>query len=144
MKKLIVVLALLSSGSAFATCPNSSKTVFQCTTNNNKVVQVCDAGKTIKYAFGKTNASPELTLSVPRNKVTTYQWDGIGRYINYTVNIPNGKTIYQVSHSLDKHTQEESAGISVTSNGKSLAEIPCNLNKKIINRMEGINLPPDV
>ena len=92
MKKLIIGLTFAAcSHSLFAACPNQNKTVFNCTTTNNKVIQVCDAGNTISYSFGKANATPELAIAVPRIKVTTYQWEGFGRYENYAINIPNGK-----------------------------------------------------
>ena len=141
MKKLIIGLAVAAcSHSLFAACPSQSKTVFNCTTTNNKVIQVCDAGNTISYSFGKANATPELAIAVPRNKVTTYQWEGFGRYENYAINIPNGKTIYRVNDSLDKMTQQYTAGIEVSNNDKLLAIVECAANKKVTSKIQGIKL----
>ena len=141
MKKLIIGLAVaVCSHSLFAACPSQSKTIFMCTTTNNKVIQVCDAGNTISYSFGKANATPELAITVPRNKVTTYQWEGIGRYENYAINIPNGKTIYRVNDSLDKMTQQYTAGIEVSNNDKLLAIVECAANKKVTSKIQGIKL----
>jgi len=144
MNKLIIVVAVICSHSAFAACPSQSKTVFNCTTTNNKVIQVCDAGNTISYSFGKASAAPELAITVPRDKVTTYQWEGFGRYENYAINIPNGKTIYRVNDSLDKMSQEYTAGVEVSNNDKLLATVECAANKKITSKIQGIKLRPEM
>jgi predicted helicase len=144
MNKLIIVVAVICSHSAFAACQGQSKTVFNCTTTNNKVIQVCDAGNMISYSFGKANATPELAITVPRNKVTTYQWQGIGRYENYAINIPNGKTIYRVNDSLDKMSQQYTAGVEVSNNDKLLATVECAANKKITSKIQGIKLRPEM
>jgi predicted helicase len=144
MNKLIIVVAVICSHSLFAACPSQSKTVFNCTTTNNKVIQVCDAGNMISYSFGKANATPELAITVPRNKVTTYQWQGIGRYENYAINIPNGKTIYRVNDSLDKMSQQYTAGVEVSNNDKLLATVECAANKKITSKIQGIKLRPEM
>ena len=145
MKKLIIGLAVAAySHSLFAGCPSQTKTIFMCTTTNNKVIQVCDAGNTISYSFGKANATPELAIAVPRNKVTTYQWEGFGRYENYAINIPNGKTIYRVNESLDKMSQQYTAGVEVSNNDKLLATVECAANKKITSKIQGIKLRPEM
>ncbi|MEK5761469.1 hypothetical protein [Acinetobacter junii] len=145
MKKLIIGLAVAAcSHSLFAACPSQSKTVFNCTTTNNKVIQVCDVDNIISYSFGKANATPELAITVPRNKVTTYQWEGFGRYENYAINIPNGKTIYRVNDSLDKMSQQYTAGVEVSNNDKLLATVECAANKKITSKIQGIKLRPEM
>ena len=145
MKKLIIGIAVAAcSHSLFAACPSQTKTIFMCTTTNNKVIQVCDAGNTISYSFGKANATPELAIAVPRNKVTTYQWEGFGRYENYAINIPNGKTIYRVNDSLDKMSQQYTAGVEVSNNDKLLATVECAANKKITSKIQGIKLRPEM
>ena len=145
MKKFIIGLAVAAcSHSLFAACPSQTKTIFMCTTTNNKVIQVCDAGNTISYSFGKANATPELAIAVPRNKVTTYQWEGFGRYENYAINIPNGKTIYRVNESLDKMSQQYTAGVEVSNNDKLLATVECAANKKITSKIQGIKLRPEM
>ena len=145
MKKLIIGFTVaVCSHSLFAACSSQSKTVFNCTTTNNKVIQVCDAGNMISYSFGKANATPELAIAVPRNKVTTYQWEGFGRYENYAINIPNGKTIYRVNDSLDKMSQQYTAGVEVSNNDKLLATVECAANKKITSKIQGIKLRPEM
>lgn len=144
MKKIMIVFAVLHSHSVFAACPSQSRTIFNCTTINNKVIQVCDAGKTISYSFGKTNTSPELAITIPRNKASTYQWQGIGRYENYAINIPNGKTIYRVNESLDKMSQQYIASVEVTNNDQLIATVKCATNKRVISEIQGIKLRPEI
>ncbi len=42
----------------------------------------------------------------------TWQWKGIGRYINYSVSIPNGNYLYRVFTSFDKMVPENEASSS--------------------------------
>ena len=139
MKNKFLFITLLVSGNALAVCPSNTKTVFSCTTANNKTIQVCDAGKSISYSFGKAS-SPELSIAVPRNRVTTYQWGGMGRNMNYTVNIPNGNTVYKVFNNVDKFDEYSASGVEVVQNKKSLATVKCSESKKIVSNIEGINL----
>lgn len=139
MKKILFTLIVVSS-SFFAVIPVYAETIFQCTTKNNKVIKVVDAGKTIQYSFGKSIKTPEIALSIPRNKVTTYQWAGIGRDENYSIQIPNGKTVYDVFHSFDKSMRKNSAGINVMQQDEQLATVSCDMRKPIINKLEGIKL----
>lgn len=58
MKTTTIVLTLLLgttlSGTAFAKCGGGSEILFSCTAQKNgKKIEVCDAGDTIDYSFGK-------------------------------------------------------------------------------------------
>ncbi len=79
-------------------------------------------------------------MSIPRDKVTTYQWAGIGRDENYSIQIRNGKIVYDVFHSFDKSTRKNSAGINVMQEDEQLATVSCDMSKPIINKLEGIKL----
>ena len=70
---LIISLPTLS----FADCVKGEKILFACTTTKNKKIEVCDAGKTINYAFGKVGVKPELALNVPQRGGQHY---AVGRY----------------------------------------------------------------
>ena len=72
-----------SRPNAFAKCATGNKTIFSCTTAKGKLIEVCDAGKTITYSFGNPQTTPEIALNVPRDKATTFQWAGVGRYLSY-------------------------------------------------------------
>lgn len=50
---IISALFAAFSCSAFAESTCASKVIFSCTTTKGKTVEVCDAGSTIKYSFGK-------------------------------------------------------------------------------------------
>ena len=144
MKKFPVVLlsAFLFSGYAFAKCSNDEKTVFSCLTGKSKLIEVCDAGKTISYSFGFPNTKPEIVVTVPRNKASTFQWEGVGRYMSYAVNIPNGNTIYNVFWGVDRLSDEHpiEAGVNVEINKKLAATVKCVGEKNIVQNIEGIEL----
>ena len=128
---------------AFAKCPTPQKTVFECTTTQKKIVQVCDAGTTLSYKFGKSLAKPELQLKVARQKATTYQWNGIGPTESYTVNIPNGNTTYSVFSILDKNNFKSTSGISVYQNKKEIATLYCDAQYLVIEDLFDIDLPAE-
>ena len=144
MIKLLVLFfsaAALLSPSAYAACAAGSETLFTCTTAKGKVIEVCDAGKTITYSFGSRQTKPEIALSVPRDKATTYQWEGIGRYMSYAVDIPNGSTTYSVFMGMDRLSEAHAveAGVHVLNNGKLLATVNCT-DKSLVGNLEGVKL----
>ena len=121
MKKIIVLISIvtvtLPLSSANAGCGTDNKTVFSCQAAKGKIIQVCDAGKMIEYSFGKAKA-PEIVVRVPRNEASTSQWNGIGRYLSYAIDIPNGNTIYSVFWGSDRVTDEHKieTGVNVEIN----------------------------
>ena len=138
---LCLASATLFAPSAFSACAAGSKTLFACTTAKGKVVEVCDAGQTITYSFGSPKTKPEIALAVPRDKATTYQWEGIGRYMSYAVDIPNGSTTYNVFIGMDRLSEAHAveAGVNVLDNGKLLATVKCT-DKNLIGNLEGVKL----
>lgn len=127
---------------AYATCDQKSKTMFFCIAKKTgKNIELCDLGKTIQYSFGTSGSKPDLALSVPRERVSTSQWDGMGRNEPYSVNVPNGSTIYSVFWELDKLKRVNAieAGVNVTAGGKALATILC-ADNTIVNNLIGIDL----
>ena len=98
----LCVVACLAPAAAFAKCDKDVKTVFSCQTAKGKVIEVCDAGKTISYSFGLPTAKPEIVVTVPRAQASTSQWEGVGRYMSYSVNIPNGNGVYSVYWAADR------------------------------------------
>ncbi|MDD5391622.1 MAG: hypothetical protein PHE17_01250 [Thiothrix sp.] len=140
----LLVGAILSN-SAYAACTGGSKTLFHCIAQKNgKQIEVCDAGKTIDYSFGKPGKKAELALSVPRDDVTTWQWNGVGRYMSYTVNIPNGDHLYRVFWGVDRMTDEHAveAGVHVEKNGELLATVDCKADT-VEQNLEGVDLKPE-
>lgn len=144
MKKLaaILIATAICSEYAAAKCSQYEETVFSCLTGKSKLIEVCDAGKTLSYSFGFPNSRPEIVVTVPRHKASTYQWKGIGRYISYAVNIPNGNTVYSVFWGVDKMSDEHGieAGVNVEINKKWVASVQCVGERNIVQNMEGIEL----
>ncbi|MEQ1537083.1 MAG: hypothetical protein ABL923_14500 [Burkholderiaceae bacterium] len=140
---LCLVSAILFTPNAFAKCTAGHKTIFSCTTAKGKLIEVCDAGKTITYSFGSPQTTPEIALNVPRDKATTFQWAGVGRYLSYSVDIPNGTTTYSVFSSMDRITEAHAmdAGVNVWEGEKLLATVKCS-GKKMVNNLEGVDLSP--
>lgn len=145
MKILItsaLITSLLLAPNAFAACSVDSNTLFYCQTKSvGKEITLCDAGKTISYAFGKKGKKPELAISVPRSEASTFQWQGIGRWMSYSVNIPNNGHVYNVFWGVDRLTDEHAieAGVNVEKNGDVLATIYCQ-EKGLVSNLEGVDL----
>ena len=59
-------------------CQKGEQQVFSCKTKNNKVVEVCSAGKDATYSFGRKDAKPELSLRQPKRKLTYRRESGSG------------------------------------------------------------------
>ena len=139
-KSLIVLLSLFPAA-LFAACPASEKTIFHCTTKQQKQIQVCDANRHIEYKFGKNLKQPEMQLKVARQKATTEQWSGIGPTESYSVNIPNGNTIYSVFSMMDKNSFESTSGVAIYQNGKHKGSVYCDQNMPITEDLFDIDLP---
>ena len=101
--------------------------LFHCVTKNNKEIFLSDRGEFIDYSYGFRGRAPELSLSVPREKVTTFQWKGFGRWITYSITIPNGETKYTVFTSLDRvsDAHDSEAGVFATVGDNEVARILC-------------------
>lgn len=135
------VLAILGVSDASARCDGGSATLFSCVTTKGKQIELCDAGKTIQYSFGKPQFKPEIVVTVPRNRASTSQWAGVGRYMTYSVDVPNGDTIYSVFWSADKIEQGIEAGVNVLVKGKVAATVNCS-ERSIDSNLEGVKLKP--
>ena len=125
-------------------CENANKTIFSCLTGKGKLIEVCDSGQTIDYSFGKSKTKPEIVVHAPRDKASTTQWQGIGRYMSFSVEIPNGNTTYSVYWSVDRNSDQHpiEAGVNVEVNKKLTATVNCADENSIVQNIEGINLRP--
>lgn len=143
MTVISVIAVVLFAQNAFAKCEGGSKTVFSCLTTKGKQIEVCDAGETMEYSFGKPKGKPEIVVKIPRSQASTSQWNGMGRYMSYSVDIPNGNTTYNVFWGVDRLTDEHAieAGVNVLISNKMAATVKCS-GKKIEQDMEGIDLKP--
>ncbi|MDQ3228128.1 MAG: hypothetical protein M3Q13_00095 [Pseudomonadota bacterium] len=129
----------LAKGNDYSNC-DEQKTLFHCPTLDGKQILLCDRDESLEYSFGKPKTKPELAFSVPRNQATTFQWQGVGRWMSYSVTVPNGKTKYTVFTSLDRLTDEHEfeAGVTVTIGDSEVAKILC--TAPIVHNIEGVDL----
>ena len=146
MKKRLIVFSVavaLVSIETHAQCGQNSKTIFSCLTEKGKQIELCDAGKTIEYSFGKPQEKPEIVLQVPRTQASTFQWKGVGREESYAVDIPNGKTTYNIFWGVDRLVASHpvDAGVNVMIDGALAATIHC-VSKSIVNHLRGVQLKP--
>lgn len=137
--KYLLIAAFVSTNLQ-ATCLEKD-IIFFCTTKKGKQVEVCDRKKTIEYSFGKINQKPEMALNIPRSKAKTFQWNGLGSWMSYSVDIPNNNTVYNIFWGVNRNDENHpiEAGVNVFIKGKLAATIECSDN--IINNMEGVDLP---
>ncbi|WP_050458222.1 hypothetical protein [Bordetella bronchiseptica] len=140
LPSLIAAAGIITPFSAHAGCADGAKEVFFCQASKGRIIQVCDAGATIEYTFGKP-LKPDIMLAAARSAVTTRQWAGMGP-MSYDVRVPNGNTTYTVFWSFDRDpSHEPDAGVIVEVNRKHVATVQCLPTKSIRNGMEDINLP---
>ena len=136
-------VAIIQLSPAIAAECGDGKTVFSCLTGKGKVIGVCDFGKTISYSFGKANATPEIVVRVPRSDASTFQWHGVGRWMSYSVDIPNGDTTYSVFWGVDRLGTDFpiEAGVNVEVKKELVATVRCVGDEHIVQNIEGIDLP---
>jgi hypothetical protein len=135
-----VVVAALCTSIVYADC-GSSKTLFSCTTVKGKQIEVCDSGKTIDYSFGKAQKKPEIAIKVPREQASTFQWAGVGRSESYAIDIPNGKSTYNVFWGVDRLSDDHpvEAGVNVFIDKKLATTVNC-ATKGLVNNIQGVAL----
>jgi hypothetical protein len=140
----VCIIALLVASDAFAACASQADTWFACTTKAAKRIELCNEKTKVRYTFGPKNGVPEITLVVPKEKASTSQPDGQGRWISYAVYIPNGKTIYSVFWGYDRRSDEDDveAGVHVTTRKGDLATVLCAPGDDITNNLDSVDLKP--
>lgn len=139
---LLSLTGLLLSPFAHAgECAAASKLLFQCTTSKGKQILLCDSGKTIDYSFGP-RGKPEIVVRAKRDEASTTQWHGMGRYMNYSVDVPNRDVSYSVYWGVDRLDEQHpvEAGVYVMQGETELATVKCDGRKPIVQRMEGVTL----
>ncbi|MFM2429527.1 MAG: hypothetical protein RLZZ511_740 [Cyanobacteriota bacterium] len=114
--------------------------LFACTTENGKEITLFETETTIDYSFGRPGQRPELELKVPRDQASTWQWHGFGRWMNYSVSVPNGDTTYTVFSGVDKLSPRKESGVEVRRNGETLTTVNC--TKVMTDNLRGVQLQP--
>ena len=82
----------------------------------------------VSYSFGLVGQKADLAISVPKSSVSGYRWDGFGRYMNNSINVPNGATEYRAYRSVERDPNGTvAAGVHVVLNGKQVADVKCDM-----------------
>lgn len=110
-------------------CAAGFQRVFVCLTQTaRKRVEVCASPSMVSYSFGLVGQKADLAISVPKSSVSGYRWDGFGRYMNNSINVPNGATEYRAYRSVERDPNGTvAAGVHVVLNGKQVADVKCDM-----------------
>lgn len=130
--------------SAFVFTPASyASVIFSCKTDDQKHIQVQDSGGKVVYKLGHDLTQPEFELSVDRSTASTWQWNGVGREMSYSVTIPDGDKEYTAFFSVDRVSDDHSitSGIIETTAQSREVSVYCN-SDTLFQSLEGIDLKP--
>ncbi len=121
MRYLVIVASLIATP-AFAACPAGSDTFLSCTmSQGRKALDVCADATGVRYSFGSTGGTPDLSLAERYADLDYTPWPGIGRTIWETVVFRNAGYAYTVSGSIDRdadQTTPDGAEMAVTAGGQ--------------------------
>ena len=138
----LVALVLAFAGNAWAACA-STAVVFSCVTAKDKVIEVCEAKDHFEYSYGRSGAAKEIKVRASKTKAPTLSWRGPDRWQFYSMDIPNGRTVYNVYLAInsDKPHVAAEGGVNVVTADAVTATVACN-PKRIVQRIS--NLAPVV
>ena len=137
---LVTASLSLAVGNAQAACPATAKTVFSCSTTNNKVVDICELGQNLLYSFGRPNSRPELQFNIAKSRAYMYLWDGSTSSEYNELYLPRGNTIYQAYQADHRNHGGTEHGLNVLINNKPVANIRCRANT-VIENFQQLELP---
>lgn len=137
---LVTASLSLAVGNAQAACPATAKTVFSCSTTNNKVVDICELGQNLLYSFGRPNSRPELQFNIAKSRAYMYLWDGSTSSEYNELYLPRGNTIYQAYQANHRNHGGTEHGLNVLINKKPVANIRCRANT-VIENFQQLELP---
>ncbi|MFA9203230.1 MAG: hypothetical protein ACEQSD_04440 [Flavobacteriales bacterium] len=137
---LVTASLSLAISNAQAACPATAKTVFSCSTTNNKVVDICELGQNLLYSFGRPNSRPELQFNIAKSRAYMYLWDGSTSSEYNELYLPRGNTIYQAYQANHRNHGGTEHGLNVLINKKPVANIRCRANT-VIENFQQLELP---
>ena len=142
MNKMILAISVLTGLTPINIV--KADTIFACVTTNNKKIEVNSFDQYVEYKFGQYLKNPELALSVPRDQASTWQWNGVGRDMSYSVTVPNGAYNYTVFFSVDRISDEHpvTSGVIIEVDQKIISTVYC-LPNTLVQSLEGIDLKED-
>lgn len=115
-------------------CKSNQDIIFKGFTLNDKIIQVCNENKNIRYSFGKYNDKQEIELVVPKSDLRYKPWTGMGRYISEYLCIPNGSFEYCFNSSVDRSLEDKKIeqSLEVYNNSEYINSIEINSQKECI------------
>ena len=137
---LVTAGLTLAVSNVQAACPSAAKTVFSCSTTNNKVVDICELGQNLLYSFGRPNSRPELQFNIAKSRAYMYLWDGSTSSEYNELYLPRGNTIYQAYQANHRNHGGTEHGLNVLINKKPVANIRCRANT-VIENFQQLELP---
>ncbi len=130
--RILIALLILLPVQALAACPAGTQAIQSCTMGGGKkVLDVCLAGDTLGYSYGKVGRSPDLVLRAHVRNANYVPWNGIGRALYEEVRFYNKDVTYIVWGAVDRLTSGNpvTGGVVVEQNGKTLARLECDPNR---------------
>ena len=137
---LVTAGLTLAVSNVQAACPSAAKTVFSCSTTNNKVVDICELGPNLLYSFGRPNSRPELQFNIAKSRAYMYLWDGSTSSEYNELYLPRGNTIYQAYQADHRNHGGTEHGLNVFIHNKPVANIRCRANS-VIENFQQLGLP---
>lgn len=128
----LAALALLFGGNAWAACA-ASAIVFSCATGKEKRIEVCEVGDQFEYSYGRPNTPAEIKVRVDKTQASRLSWRGPTRWRFYSMDFPNGKTVYNVYWGAESETAHaaQEGGVNVLAADTVTATVSCNPTKII-------------
>lgn len=124
---LLVLGACMQAPAQAAACPRGESLVFQCGFESGKRVQVCAAGTSAIYRFGRPAQPVELTLRSDTARAFYEQSSGM-KEDHLRMSFANGATVYRIQYGAWFYPGSPSgaeARLRVTSKGRRLTELTC-------------------
>ena len=125
---LAAFLSLPAQAQISKTAQPAAKTVFSCTSVSGKIVRFAAVGQEMRYSYGRAGAAPELAFAVP---LASVRYAGSGPadagswWISREISLSFNGTSYTGHWAYNRGDDSETAGVTVTRAGRTLAETAC-------------------
>lgn len=122
-----LALQLLMISPAYAACSTGSKTLFSCSTANEKKIEVCEVASGLEYSFGNPQLRPEIVVRASRAQVSKWRWRSPQRWSFQSLEIPNGRTSYNIYLGFDTLSPAAAleGGVNVITGENVVATVVC-------------------
>jgi hypothetical protein len=138
----LIALVMVMAGNGHAMCVSGSMPIFSCTTQREKQIEICESAVGVEYSYGPIGARPEIVVRASRTQVGRRQWMGAQRWVFRALDIPNGKTVYNVYWGADGQNPEDvqEGGVNVIDNDTVIATVTCQPGS-IIQDLDSVFVP---